>query len=170
MLLYERGACLQLDLIRSVWSRLSHSSLSLAVNICSGRIFLTVVYILQSLFRIVAWTVLLMLWTNFYRALIVILEIHLFYFLLALLLRLVSATFKCSSRCCRTFSWCILTLILNYSLFETNGRSLMLSLEQRWGPFHLAGLISSNHDPLRLIGKNTLLLLYIDGVTLWQSL
>ena len=142
MFLDQVRAGLQLNRCRSVWSWLSDVSGPLSVHIWGGWRFLTaVVDVIQALFRIMTWSFLFM--SNFDRALNILMKIDLLYLLLRLLQRLVSATFEGNSRRSSLISGLVFMLFFNYSLFKTNRRSLMLSLEQRWGLFYLCGLISN---------------------------
>jgi hypothetical protein len=166
------GACLELNGCCSVWSWLSDVGGPRSVHIWGRWRFLTVVVVIQALFRIMTWSLLFML-SNFDRALNIVMKIDLLYLLLRLLQRLVSATFEGCSRSSSFISGLIFMLFINYSLFKTNRRSLMLSLKQRWGPFYLCGLISNivfAHVSLRLVEMRTIFLFDINSVRLWQSL
>lgn len=165
-------AGLQLNRCCSVWSWLCDVDGPRSVHIWGGWSFLTVVDVIQALFRIMTWSLLFMS-ANFDRAFNIVIKIDLLYLLLRLLQRLVSTTFEGSSRRSDLFSGLVFMLFINYSLFKTNGRSLMLSLKQRWGPFYLGGLISNivvAHVSLWIVETHTIFLFYIDGVRLWQSL
>ena len=149
----------------SSWSWLGHMSRLLSAVDIRRRRFMTIIYVINSILRIMtSITSMFHLPNNlrsyFYWALQAVLEINLFYFLLWLHNLLVIAnTFKYSGI---IFSW---LLFVNYTLFKTNWSSLMLSFKKGRLSFSLDIQIRWMLCFYMLINDSSILLFQINSLT-----